>query len=289
MEAWWRPGSSLGDALAALRTHATPETDAYELARAEVMLEGYDARWNDEELESLAVEAEFRAPLLNPETGAASRTWERAGKLDVVVSDGQARVLVMEHKSSAEDIAPGSSFWSRLRMGGQSAGYLRGAEALGYAPEGVIYDVARKPDLRPLKATPPEQRKYTKATKTEPSRLYANQREADETVDEYRERLRAAIAEAPDYYYQRGTVVRLEAQMAEADRELWLLGQTLREAHRLELAPRNTDACQRYSSTCAFFSICAGEASADDARLFKRLEWAHSELTANHERGVEHG
>jgi hypothetical protein len=61
-------------------------------------------------------------------------------------------------------------------------------------------------------------------------RLYANQRETDETVDEYRDRVRAAIAEDPDRYYQRGLVVRLEAQLAEADAELWQLGQTLREA-----------------------------------------------------------
>lgn len=275
MEAWWLgiDGTErLGCALEAIRGHATPETDAYELARAEVMLEGYDARWGGEQFEVLGVEVEFRAPLLNPETGARSRTFDRAGKVDVIVRQA-GRELVIEHKSSGEDIGPGSSFWARLRMGGQASGYIRGAEALEHMVEGVVYDVARKPDLRPLKATPTESRKYKKD-----GTLYANQRDTDETVDEYRDRVRAAIAEDPDRYYQRGLVVRLEAQLAEADAERWQLGQTLREHHRLQLAPRNTDACQRYGRTCSYFAICAGEASTDDSR-YRRLEFPHSELT----------
>lgn len=319
-EAWWgKTQLPLIAAKQAIQDSATPETDAYELARAEAMMEGYDARWGGEQYEVLGVEVEFRAPLINPETGARSRTFERAGKVDVVVRQG-IRTFVVEHKSSGEDIGPGSSFWARLRMGGQSSGYIRGAEALGHQVEGVLYDVARKPDLRPYKATPIEDRTYTKprykqcpeCKKKNPpplphayeiegdqpqccqedpeggarrvictdvgGRLHANCRAADETVDEYRDRVRAAIAEDPDRYYQRGLVVRLEAQLAEADGELWQLGQTLREVHRLGLAPRNTDACQRYGRTCSYFALCAGEASADDER-FRRLTWPHSELT----------
>jgi hypothetical protein len=261
MEAWWLSSGDnrLDVALAALRSHATPETDAYELARAEVILEGYDARWGAEHFEVLGVELEFRAPLVNPETGAKSRTFERAGKLDVLVRDATGRAFVMEHKTTSESCEPGSSWWSRLRMGGQAAMYIRGAEALGHRVDSVIYDVVRKLQLRP----------YQPGAK----------RAVAETVEEYKERLRAAIAEEPDKYYQRGLVVRLEQQMAEADAEAWQLGQTLREHHRLQLAPRNTDSCQRYSSTCAYFSLCCGEASADDQTKFKRLDWPHSELT----------
>jgi hypothetical protein len=102
------------------RRFATPETDAYELARAEAMMEGYDARWGGEHFEVLGVELEFRAPLINPETGA-SRTFERAGKLDVIVRDADWPQVVMEHKTAGEDIGQGSSWWARLRMGGQAS------------------------------------------------------------------------------------------------------------------------------------------------------------------------
>ncbi len=51
---------------------ATPTaSDAYELARATAIMVGYDCRWLPamERLEVLYVEAEYRAPLVNPETG----------------------------------------------------------------------------------------------------------------------------------------------------------------------------------------------------------------------------
>lgn len=260
-EAWWLSDAAdrLANALGAVRGHATPDTDAYELARCEAMLIGYDERWRGEQYEVISVEAEFRAPLVNPETGAASRTFQRAGKIDAIVRDATGRKLNFEHKTSGEDVSPGSSFWARLRMGGQTAGYIRGAESLGHQVDGVVYDVARKPALKPLQAN--------------------SRRDRAETPDEYRTRCLEAIAEDPDKYFQRGLVVRLEEQMAEADSELWQLGQTLREHHRLGLAPRNVDACQRYGNTCSYFSICAGESSADDDRQFRRLEWAHPELT----------
>jgi hypothetical protein len=73
-------------------------------------------------------------------------------------------------------------------------------------------------------------------------------------------------------------VVRLELQMEEHDVETWLLASHLREAHRLGVAPRNTDACSRYGQTCAYFPICAGEAEAEDPSKYRELEWVHPEL-----------
>lgn len=87
LEHWWRStGDRLADALAAI---AGAESDPYERARAEVLMVGYEARWGDDaaRYQVLAVEAEFRAPLVNPETGAASRTYELGGKLDALVHE----------------------------------------------------------------------------------------------------------------------------------------------------------------------------------------------------------
>ncbi len=261
MDAWWRatdPAMRLGAALAALRSHAIPESDEYELARAQAMLEGYDARWGGEQYEVLAVETEFRAPLINPETGKPSRTFVRAGKLDTIVR--RSRTFGMEHKTSGENIEQGSAFWSRLKMGGQASGYIRGAHALGYADiTTMIYDVAAKPKLKPLKAS-------ARRTDIEPP-------------DEYLDRVRADIAAEPNKYYQRGEIVRLEAELVEHDREMWHLANTLREHHRLGLAPRNTDACERYSRLCSYFGVCAGEEDLNDQRLFQILPFLHSELT----------
>lgn len=274
LEAWWRApvGERLNAALAVLR--AALDSDVFEVAKAEAMMCGYDARWADEKLEVVAVEMQFQCPLVNPQTGRPSQTWELAGKLDVVVRDVHGRLLLVEHKTSSEDISPGSEYWRRLRMDGQVSIYYEGAQSLGLAIEGCLYDVLKKPAQRPLKATPPEDRKYKKT-----GELYANQRETDETADEYRARCMEAIAENPTGYFARGDVVRLEEEMAEALTDIWQIGQQIRENENAHRCARNPDSCVRFGRTCPYFSVCSGEASLDDSLKFQRLENVHPELS----------
>ena len=79
----WLLSRDIDAALAAMRDAAAPY--GFDDAKADAMLLGYDARWRDDPLEVIAVEAQFVAPLTNPETGAASRTFCLAGKLDGIV------------------------------------------------------------------------------------------------------------------------------------------------------------------------------------------------------------
>jgi hypothetical protein len=150
---------SLAAALAAVAGKAA---DPYEQARVEEMLRGYHFRWIDADLEPIDVEVEFLAPLVNPATGAASRTFQLAGKLDVLARErSTGRIVIVEHKTSSEDLSAGSVYWQRLRMDGQVSTYFQGARALGYEPAECVYDVLGKPKLTPMKATPLEERKYT--------------------------------------------------------------------------------------------------------------------------------
>lgn len=174
--------------------------------------------------------------------------------------------LVVEHKTTSLEIGPGSPYWRRLLLDSQISTYLTGARALGHEPDGVLYDVVRKVALRPQRATPVESRKYTKD-----GRLYAAQRESDETPDEYRERVRAAIAAAPEAHYQRGTVVRLEREVADAARDMWELGRQIRESQLAHRWPRNPDACDSYGQICPYFDVCTGVATIDDRARFRHV------------------
>ncbi len=71
------------------------------------------------------------------------------------------RVINIEHKSTSADIGPGSPYWKRLIIDGQISVYKTGTRALGYDPVGTLYDVIKKPTLRPMRATPVDDRKYT--------------------------------------------------------------------------------------------------------------------------------
>jgi len=194
------------------------------------------------------------------------------------------RVRIVEHKTSTEDITAGSSYWQKLTLDGQLNTYLVGARALGHEPVGVLYDVAKRPALRQLTATPVESRKYTKPTKADPvPRLYANQRETDETLDEYRARLREDISSDPDKYYQRGDVVRLAGEESTAAKNTWIIARWIREVQvegkgDASAWPQNVDACHAFNSACEFWGPCSGTLSIDDPYLYKRSEEQHTEL-----------
>lgn len=269
LEVWWRDGQNLDAALATMR-----DADPFDHATARALMTGYHHRWKAEEFEVLAVEREFETELVNPETGASSRTWRLAGKMDAIVRDRAGRVLIVEHKTTSEPIGAGSEYWQRLKLDGQISTYYTGARSLGYDVAGCLYDVIGKPGIRPLKATPPDARKYTKS-----GELYAKQRLNDETPEEYEARVLEDIASDPDGYFQRGQVVRLEAEMDDAMFDLVQLGRTIHEYRRAGRAPRNVDACKQYGRSCAYLPVCTGEASLEDPTRYRRLNDPHPELS----------
>jgi hypothetical protein len=252
--------------------------DPYDAQLVRELLRGYCVRWADEDVEYVAVEAEFEAPHTNPETGGVSRTWQHAGKMDGVVRVG-GRLLLLEHKTTSQDIGPGSTYWQALLLDPQVTLYFAGARALGHEVEGCLYDVIGKPKVRPLRATPPEARKYTKA-----GTLYAGQRETDESPEEYGARVREELAAHPDRYYQRGEVVRLERDEQAFAFDAWATGRQIADSMRLGRWPKNPDSCFKWGRPCEYFGVCTGtEADDDPTRWTRSGEWKHPELSARAE------
>lgn len=292
LEAWWKASGDarLDAALAAVQV----ESDVWDRIRAEEVLRGYHYRWESEPYETIAVEQQFEAPLINPETGRPSQTWRLGGKVDAIVRDlRDGRVLVLEHKTSSADITPGSEYWRRLRIDGQVSIYYEGARALGHNVEGCLYDVLAKPGLQP-KAVPlldEEGRKVVLdadgervlTAKGEPRQTgdtakgYVLQTR-EETPEEYQVRVREHIAADPIGYYQRGEVPRLDGEVGEALHDVWQLGRQIREAELAERFPRNPDACTAWGRTCEFFDVCTGAGSLEDPVHFTRSTDVHPEL-----------
>lgn len=109
-------------------------------------------------------------------------------------------------------------------------------------------------------------------------RLYANLREHDETLDEYRLRVREDIGNNPDKYYQRGIVVRLEEEERDAAFDVWAVGREIRESQLANRWPRNPNACDSFGSLCQYFDVCTKTASIDDPLRFRTSDKAHEEL-----------
>lgn len=278
LELWW-----YGKTMTAINTFlddvTTPENQ-YEIAKARALMVGYNNRYNSyrEQYEVVQVEYEFRAPLINPDSMKSSQTWELAGKIDVIVRDrSTGAFVIIEHKTTSDSIAPESDYWLRLNIDGQISGYYVGAEASGYSCESCVYDVIKKPMLKPALATPEDQRKYTKDGK-----LYANHREIDETAEEYYNRLSADIASRPDFYFGRREAVRLADDLADYMYDMWQTGKSIRDAQIAGHWRRNVSACNRYG-TCEYFGVCSKYASIDDDTLFVTLNNKNPELSIQRE------
>lgn len=293
-----------GNVLEGLQTIEDAKLDPVDLARLRPLFVGYCARWEAEDratMTVLSIEREFQTPLENPATGAASKTWVFAGRLDAEVQiDG--RHLVLEHKTSGEDISPGSDYWRQKRLDAQASNYLAATGAIGN-----LYDVAKKPRLEQRRATPLEQREYTKPKDkacpdckkkgaapgpheveigdgktalchegrvvTDPGgRLYANMRAEDETIEELETRVAKAIAEAPEDFYQRAVVVRTQDELREAAQDRWDNGRAIADARRLNRFPRNTSSCFPFKGRCPFVDVCVGEAELSDPSRFAKKE-----------------
>lgn len=174
---------------------------------------------------------------------------------------GPSRVTIVEHKTSSEDIGVGSMYWRKLQLDAQISNYLVGARALGFEPDGVLYDILRKPAQRPLEVN--------------------SKRKEPETPQEYFRRLFEDICSRPEHYYQRGVVVRLESEERDAAHDTWMTADMIRVSRNSGRWPRNVDACSNFNRLCEYWEVCSGQRSLEDPLFYERTE-SHPELDGKH-------
>jgi len=275
LELWWLGAAGNVDGVIELVIGAkdTSEPDHYMVAQLRALLDGYHAAYAKDRANYSEVAAEqgYIAPLINPETGKESRTWQLAGKIDAVaVIDGKQ--IIIEHKTTSDSVAPESDYWPRLSIDGQVSGYIAGAPAIGANPAYCLYDVIHKPAIKPHKATPEDKRTYNKN-----GDLSAKCRAEDETPYEYYTRLKEDVLSRLDYYFARREIVRMDDDLAEYMGDMWATGQMIRECQLANRWPKNVNACTSYG-TCSYFSVCTKCASIKDDSLFVTIDNPNPEL-----------
>lgn len=122
---------------------------AYECETIGRLLYAYVWRWDGQEPEWIACEQSFTIPLVNPATGKPSKTFQLAGKIDGIVKLADGRLAVMEHKLLSDDLSSDSNLWRYLNIDSQITVYMLAARALGFAVDTVLYNVTRKPTIKP--------------------------------------------------------------------------------------------------------------------------------------------
>lgn len=283
---------------------AEPNGWEIECETVRALLAGHFWRYQKDDLEFVAIEEPFEIPLVNPDTGAASRTFRLAGKIDGIVRLPDGRLAVLEYKTAGEDIGSDSGYWLRLRYDGQISLYVLGARAMGHdlpSPRlrqagvaTVIYDVARKPTIRPHNVPVLDEDGCKIVLDAEGNRvLNANGKPRQsassragyvlqtrmESPSQYGERLLADIGARPDHYFARREIPRLEDDLAACRLELWQQADLIRESRRRGRWFRNVS--RMTCDHCQFAELCLSNIRVDPERPpagYELLDDVHPEL-----------
>jgi hypothetical protein len=261
-----------------------PDAAAVIAAKVKGLMVGYDARWNGAEW-ALVGDAEHvvRLPIVNPETGRTSRTFDQAGKFDGIAA-GYGKTVLLEHKSTSDDIAdPDAPYWRRLAIDSQVSKYMLQSWQEGLKLDGCLYDVIRKPGIRPKRLTKADLAEISaKGTYCGFQVEYGEYElvlrgQGDETPYLYFLRLSAETMAEPERYFQRRMVPRLDSEVAEYATELWQIADEIRMARINRRHFRNSEACIAYGRPCEFLGICSGHDTPDSDKWTRATE-VHGEL-----------
>jgi CRISPR/Cas system-associated exonuclease Cas4 (RecB family) len=273
MEARWK-GESAEAALAAAVAEVQ-NLDELQVATLAGLLRGYYAYYKNDPIKELMPEQEFAMPL------ARSRTFDAAGKIDGLGTLSDGRKVLLEHKTTSDPIDAESDYWLRLRANLQIMQYVHAARAHDFNVEVILYDVVKKPAIRP-KEIPVLDESGKKivldATGQRVMKKDGSPRESagdgmkvqtrQESSEEFGDRLAADCAERPEFYFARREVPILDQDLAEFEiqrlalsRLLLLLRRDMKRADKPHQAwPRN---CGQACSYCDYSEFCLQNISVD--------------------------
>lgn len=252
-------------------------------AKCRALMRGYDRRWSEAGYVALEVEKTLTCDLVNPDTGAKSRTFGLGGKLDVI-ADFTGRMTLIDHKTTSMDIeAADAPYWRQLAVEGQASHYGILGWANGYKFDCTIWDAIKKPTISPKKLTKAE-RAHVLATgeyfgsKVSVASLESLQVEERETAELYEARLANDCLEVrPGYYFQRRPVPRVDFELIDYAKQLWDIAQDLIGTRAANRHHKNSGACMNYGTPCKFLGVCSGHDTIESENWQKK-QFTHNEL-----------
>jgi hypothetical protein len=275
----WHGGRDLGPVLDFIdrtyvnRTQEEDQRRDWHLASA--MMKGYAACWPVEEFEVVALEKTFEGSIVNPATGAQSRSFVLAGRVDGVVRIGKEHFL-LEHKTASQVDA---DYLERLWTDFQITLYSRYVEqALGIRIAGVLYNILVKARLQQSRGETEaefEARRAELIAKSKTGKSSAKRR-LPESDDEFQDRLAAKYAEPG--MFQREMLYLSRDRFETLQSELWELTQAFLDARRRGVFYQNTAFCFHYHRPCAYFPLCRADGSTNIIENFYRKAPPHEEL-----------
>lgn len=250
------------------------------------LLHGYHERWGAQRAERAEVQLFGSLPNLKSKNNSKSRTFRLAGKLDKVAGlapftpPTSGYQTLYDHKTTSMDIAdPAADFWRQLEIASQPNHYDVLLLENGIAVERIVWDVVRKPKIKPRKMFKKEIAELASFGTYFGRPCGSNARLGmEETVELFEARVAHLVTSEPDKYFARRSAKRSREELAEYCVELWDLAQDLVRTRREGTWYKTPGACfPKYGVACRFLGICAGHDSPDSDR-WRIADCVHDEL-----------
>jgi hypothetical protein len=242
---------------------------------ATAMMRAYAERYAEEEFEVVALEHVFEGPIVNPATGAASRSFRLAGKVDGIVRiDGE--YFILEHKTTSQI---DSDYLERLWTDFQITLYAHYVEqTMGIPISGILYNVLVKARLQQSKGETEEEFEARRAellAKSKTGRTTARRREP-ESDEDFQQRLAEKYADPAMFHRERLYLSRDRFDVLRA--ELWELTQAFLDARRRGVFYQNTSFCFNYQRPCPYFALCRSNGNPNVVENFYQRAEPNEEL-----------
>ena len=225
---------------------------------ASAMMMGYAACYPVEEFEIVVLEKTFEGGIVNPATGAPSRSFVLAGRVDGVVRIGDQHFL-LEHKTASQvDADYLERLWTDFQIILYSA-YVE--QILGVHISGVLYNILVKARLQQGRGETEaefETRRDGLIAKSKTGKSGAKRR-LPESDDEFQGRLLDKYTEPGMFHREMLYLSRDRFETLES--ELWELTQAFLDARRRGVFYQNTAFCFHYRRPCAYFPLCRADGS----------------------------
>lgn len=216
---------------------------------AKQIIERYIKYYPSESFEMVAIENRFSVPIINPETGRASKIFVFNGMADGLVFE-KGLYWLIEHKTTAQ---LNVQYKKKLTLDNQSIAYIEALQrVLDIKIQGVIYNVILK-DI----PSEPKVLKTGKISKDLGQKTSVNlyikkikelgfeQNDYQDFLDQYFEK---------EYFY-REYITFSEQDLQEWRYELWDLQKNIQEAKKKNQYYKNTFHCVGFG-TCIYWDIC---------------------------------
>lgn len=242
---------------------------------ATAMMRAYAERYAEEEFEVVALEHVFEGPIVNPATGAASRSFRLAGKVDGIVRTGE-EYFILEHKTASQI---DSDYLERLWTDFQITLYAHCVEqTMGIPITGILYNVLVKARLQQSKGETDEEFEARRAellAKSKTGRTTARRREP-ESDEDFQRRLAEKYADPAMFHRERLYLSRDRFDILRA--ELWELTQAFLDARRRGVFYQNTSFCFNYQRPCPYFALCRSNGNPNVIENFYQRAEPNEEL-----------